>query len=329
MTPDLKTTYLGLEIRNPLVVAACPLTREVHQIERLEQAGAGAAVMYSLFAEQVEDDSFRNIATGASGAAEVVEAGPLHREFAAGLDSYLRNIELAKKAVAMPLIGSLNGCGPGEWTRFAPLVEQSGADALELNVYFVPTDPKMTGLEVEARYLDIVADVRQQIKIPLAVKIGPFFSSIPNFATRLVEAGADGLVLFNRFLQPDVDIETFAVEPRLVLSTPDELRLPLRWIAILREQLAISLAATTGVHSAADVIKLLLVGTDAVMVASVLLKQGPDVIEQMIAELVEYLTTKDFPSISALRATVCHGHCSDPAAFERANYIKSLVSFEP
>jgi dihydroorotate dehydrogenase (fumarate) len=328
MSADFKTSYLGLALENPLVVAACPLSRELHQIEQLEQAGAGAAVMYSLFAEQATGDSLRGVGSAADVAGVYSESGPRPGDYASSVDSYLRNIELAKKSVSMPIIGSLNGAGPGDWTRFAPLMEQAGADALELNVYFVPTDPQQTGSQVEAQYLEIVRDVRSQIEIPLSVKLGPFFSSLPNFSQQLADAGADGLVLFNRFLQPDIDVETREAAPRLTLSSRDELRLPLRWIAILRSQLSLSLAATTGVHCAEDVLKLLLAGADVVMIASALLQHGPSFITHLREELEAFLEAKQIPSIGDLRGAASQQRVANPEAFERANYIKSLISFE-
>ncbi|MCA9249131.1 MAG: dihydroorotate dehydrogenase-like protein [Planctomycetales bacterium] len=328
MAVDVTTKYLGLSLRNPLIVSPCPLTREIHHIDLLEQAGAAAIVLYSLFAEQAASDELHAMASTSPSTDSTIEANPVASKYAADLDAYLRNLELAKKTASIPIIGSLNASGIGQWVRFASLIEQAGADALELNIYFVPTDPRMTSGEVESRYIEVVATVRELVSIPLAVKIGPFISSLPNFAARLVEAGADGIVLFNRFLQPDIDIDSFAVEPRLILSCSDEVRLPLRWVAILRSQLKASLAATSGVHAPEDLIKLLLAGADGVMIASVLLKEGPKIISELLAGLESYLQDKNFVSIDAMRGMVSQHRSSDPDAFERANYVKSLVDFE-
>ncbi len=324
MSANLTTEYLGLSLRNPLVVAACPLTRESYQIEQLVQAGAAAVVMYSLFAEQIEGES----CIGFREESGVPSEAPLPQDYTVGIDTYLRNIELAKHAVDVPIIASLNGSSVGDWIRFAPLMEQAGADALELNVYFVPTDPGMSGARVEETYVELVTAVRASLGIPLAVKLGPFFSSLPFLAQRLQNAGADGLVLFNRFLQPDVNVETFEVTPRLVLSNRDELRLPLRWIAILRSQLSLSLAASSGVHTSEDVIKLLLVGADVVTLASALLTQGAQHLKTLLAELDDYLADKGFGTLADLRGLVAPRPGSQRTAFERANYIKTLLSYD-
>ncbi len=327
MSANLSTQYLGLPLRNPLVVAACPLTREAYQLERLEQAGAAALVIYSLFAEQIQNDALRSFHEDAAGGA-LSAAEPLPSDYVVGLDTYLQNIELAKKSVDVPIIASLNGSGLGDWIRFAPLMESAGADALELNIYFVPTDPDITGEQVEARYLELVAAVRETIRIPLSIKLGPFFSSLPNFARSLAAAGADGLVLFNRFLQPDIDVTTFEVTPRLVLSTRDELRLPLRWIAILRSQLSVSLAASSGTHTGEDAAKLLLAGADVVTMASALLKFGPEHLTTVLQELTAYLDAKGFATVDDMRGTLAPRHQESSTAFERANYIKTLMSYD-
>lgn len=328
MGVDLTTEYLGLTLSNPLIVAACPLTREIVQIERLEQAGASAAVMYSLFAEQVESDRLRQTDRAKSFSPEGQADSPLPQDYVVGIDEYLKNIELAKKAVKIPMIGSLNGSDLGDWMQYARLIEQAGADALELNVYFVPTDPNMTGSQVEERYIEIVAAVRSQVKIPVAVKLGPFFSSLPNMAARLNAEGINGLVLFNRFLQPDVDINTLEVSPRLTLSTRAELRLPLRWIAILRKQLTLSLAASSGVHCAEDAAKLILAGADVVSMASALLRNGPGYITTVLDELADYMADENFESIADMRGFVQRLPGTDATAFERANYVKSIISYD-
>ncbi len=327
MGVDLTTTYLGLKLRNPLIVAACPLTRESQRIMELEQAGAAAAVMYSLFAEQVESDALSQIGHGTTETGGVSVA-PLPQDYVVGVDDYLRNIELAKQSVSIPIIASLNGSDVGDWINFASLMEQAGADALELNIYFVPTDPDITGSQVEEQYYQIVAAVRDQIKIPLTVKLGPYFSSLPNLAKRLAEIGVDGLVLFNRFLQPDIDVDTLDVAPRLTLSSSGALRLPLRWIAILREQVSMSLAASSGAHTTRDVAKLILAGADVVSMASVLLENGPHHLTTLLEELAAWMEAREFASIEDFRGIVMRRPGADPTAFERANYIKTIISYD-
>lgn len=327
MGVDLGTRYLGLNLANPLIVAACPLTRECTRLEKLEQSGAAAAVMYSLFAEQVEADALRKIGQKNPNSSHNNSSLVTH-EYEIGLDQYLKNIELARKAVSMPIIGSLNGSGIGEWMRFARLIEQAGADALELNIYFVPTDPAQTGSQIEQRYFEIISAVRDQITIPLAVKLSPFFSSLPNFAVRLADLGVSGLVLFNRFMQPDIDLNTLDVAPRLRLSTRSELLLTLRWIAILRPLVGFSLCSSTGAHCGDDVAKLLLSGADAVSMASALLKHGPGYVETVINQLTAYMETKGFASVNDMRGFILQKTESDSTAFARANYIKTIASYE-
>jgi dihydroorotate dehydrogenase (fumarate) len=328
MSVDLTTEYLGLTLRNPLIVAACPLTREITRIEQLEQAGAAAAVMYSLFEEQVDNDPLRRLGLEAPLTGSSQNVVPMPSDFATGINGYLRSIELAKKSVQMPIIGSLNGSGLGAWIEYAGLIEQAGADAIELNVYFVPTDVNLSGSQVEEKYLEIVAAVRDQIKIPLSVKLGPFFSSLPNMVAQLNAKGVDGLVLFNRFLQPDVDVNTLEVLPRLSLSTRDELRLPLRWIAILRKQFTLSLAASSGAHCAEDVAKLILAGADVVSMASALLRNGPSHVTKVLEDLVAYMDQGRFESIAQMRGFVQRQPGSDPTEFERANYVQTIVTYD-
>ena len=327
MGVDLTTEYLGLKLRNPLVISACPLTREISRLEQLEQSGAAAAVMYSLFSEQVESDTLMRLNLGSSMRDSSQGLSPLPEEYFAGIDEYLANIELAKTSVNIPIIGSLNGSGMGNWIQYAQLIEQAGADALELNVYYVPTDPAVTGNDVEERYIDIVSAVSEQITIPLSVKLSPFFSSLPNMAARLSDQSVNGLVLFNRFLEPDVDVETLEVRPHLTLSRRDELRLPLRWIAILRDQLSLSLAASSGAHCAEDVAKLILVGADVVCMASALLQNGPSYISSVLEELTDYMGRENFESIADMRGFVQRQPGTDATAFERANYVKTIISF--
>jgi dihydroorotate dehydrogenase (fumarate) len=330
MSVDLRTRYLGLELRNPLVVSACPMTAKVELLCRLEDAGAAAAVMPSLFEEQIVHDQmelFEYYEDPANSFREALTYFPELETYNPGPDSYLRGIEAAKAAATIPVIGSLNGTSKGGWIRYARMIQEAGADALELNIYLVATDPEHTAADVEARYLDLVAAVRDSVSIPMAVKVGPFFSSLPNLARRLEVAGADGLVLFNRFLQPDIDLETLAVRPNLVLSTSDELRLPLRWIAILRGRLGLSLAASSGVHTPQDVLKLLLAGADVTMTASSLYQHGPEHIRTLLDGVHAWLALRDYTSVEQMKGSVSQANCRDPEAFERANYVKTLTNF--
>lgn len=331
MTVDLSTTYLGLQLKNPLVASASPLTGNLDSLRQLEDAGASAAVWPSIFEEQIEheeEEIGRLYDTGTGSFAESLGSFlPAMEDYRIGPEAYLTQIEEAKKSISIPIIGSLNGSSKGGWIRYAKMIQEAGADALELNIYFVPTDPEMTSDVVEDRYVELVAGVKESLSIPLAVKIGPFFSGLPQFAAKLEEAGAQGLVLFNRFLEPDVDLEDLQFRPNLHLSTRNELRLPLRWIAILRDQLNGSLAATSGVHFTEDVIKALLVGADVVMMASVLLQRGPGYLKQMLEELENWLKEKEYESVEQLKGSMSRIHCSDPSELERANYMKALISY--
>jgi dihydroorotate dehydrogenase (fumarate) len=330
MTVDLRTRYLGFDLANPLVVSACSLGAKVETLVRLEEAGAAAVVLPSLFEEQIVHDQMEAYGfyeDPSNSFAEALTYFPEVLEYPSGPESYVRHIEAAKAALTVPVIASLNGTSYGGWVRCAKLLQHAGADAIELNVYHVVTDPNLSAESVEERYIELVEGVREAVTIPLAVKIGPFFSALPHFARRLVAAGANGLVLFNRFLQPDIDIETREVTPNLVLSTSDELRLPLRWIAILRSQLTTSLAATTGVHTFQDVIKLLLAGADATMLASALYKQGPGHLRTLIEGVRAWMGEHEYTSVEQLKGSVSQANSPDPAAFERANYIKTLTTF--
>ncbi len=330
MSVDLTTTYLGLKLKNPLIASASPLTGKLDTLQRLEEAGASAAVWPSLFEEQIEHEELqiaRLYDHGADSFAESRSFLPELNEYRIGPEVYLSQLAEAKKQLSIPLIGSLNGASKGGWVRYAKMIQDAGADALELNIYFIPTDPDMTGNDVEQQYVELVAAVKESISIPLAVKMGPYFSSLPRFATRLADAGVAGLVLFNRFLEPDVDLEALEFRPSLQLSTRNELRLPLRWIAILRDHVELSLAATSGVHFTEDVIKALLVGADAVMMASVLLQRGPGFLKQMLQELQSWLEEKEYESVQQLKGSMSRIRCSDPSELERANYMKALISY--
>ncbi len=330
MSVDLSTHYLGLKLKNPLVASASPLTSKLDSLRRLQDAGAAAAVMHSLFEEQIvhEEIELDNLyEQHANSFAESLGYFPELDDYHTGPGDYLKTIEAAKRSLSIPIIGSLNGSSRGGWVRYAKLIEEAGADALELNIYFVPTDQQMSSADVEARYCELVSAVKESLKIPLAVKIGPFFSGLPHFAGQLAEAGAEGLVLFNRFLEPDIDLDELVFEPNLILSSRAELRLSLRWLAILRDQLSISLAATSGVHETEDVVKALLAGADITMMATVLLQRGAQHLTQMLQELQNWLEEREYESVEQLKGSMSRIRCSDPSQLERANYMKALVSY--
>jgi len=330
MTADLRTSYLGMTLSNPIVPSASTLSSRIDTLKRLQDAGASAIVMQSLFEEQIEHEEqqvHHMLETGAQSNPESLTHFPELEDYNTGPDEYLRHLEACKNELAIPVIGSLNGASEGGWVRYAKLIQDAGADALELNVYFVATDPDESGWQVERRYIDLVSAVRDSVTIPLAVKIGPFFSSMANMALQLVEAGADGLVLFNRFLQPDIDLETLEVDPTLHLSTSEELRLPLRWMAILRGRVDCSLAATTGVHTGEDAVKLLLAGADVTMMASALFRHGPEHLATVLGDVRTWLEEHEYESVEQLKGSVSQANVADPAAFARSNYMKMLVDF--
>jgi dihydroorotate dehydrogenase (fumarate) len=313
---DLRTRYLGLELRSPLVASSSPLTGSLDGLARLEAAGAGAVVLPSLFEEELAEEPGRPEAPVAAG-----QAG-----YGAGPAAYLALVEGAKATLSIPVIASLNGVSRGGWVRYATRMEQAGADAVELNIYYVSSRPGRSGSEIEWHYLDVVRAVRRAIGIPLAVKLSPYFSSLANLAGQLAEAGANGLVLFNRFYQPDVNIEALEVAPRLELSSSVELRLPLRWIAILHRRFGVSLAASTGVHTAEDVAKALLAGADVAMMTSALLGNGPDHLRRLESGLRDWMDRHGYETVDQLRGRLSQRSVPDPAAFERANYIMTLAS---
>lgn len=330
MSVDLSTKYLGLELANPLVIAASPLSDKLDSLKRLEEAGAAAVVMHSLFEEQIEHDEEELAKAqefGTESFAEALTFFPDQADYRTEPENYLEHIEKAKKAVAIPLIGSINGASPGGWVRYAKLIEEAGADALELNVYSIVANMEETGQEVEQRYVDLVAAVKESITIPLAVKVGPHFSSPGNMAKRLVEAGAGGLVLFNRFMQPDIDLDRLEVRPRLELSNPFELLVSLRWIAILRDRVSASLALTGGIHSADGLTKSLLAGADVGMVASVIYRGGVGQVTSILDGLRQWMDREGYESVEKLKGILSQAKCPDPTAFERGNYMKALTSF--
>jgi dihydroorotate dehydrogenase (fumarate) len=329
---NLTTNYLGLDLKNPIVASSSPLSHTVDSIRRLEDAGAAAVVMYSLFEEQIGFDSYYidyHLTQGIDSYAESISYFPDMQSYNVGPDQYLNLIRRAKEAVNIPVIGSLNGTSVGGWTDYATLIEEAGADALELNVYYLPTHPDITGAEVEKLYLDILSAVRQAVMIPVAVKLSPFFSSVANMSGRLADHGADGLVLFNRFYQPDFDLENLEVAPRLVLSNSDDLRLPLRWVAILYDRVSADLAITSGIHTSHDVIKGLMAGAKVTMMASELLQKGVRRIGQVLNELVTWLNDHEYETVMQMIGAMSQKHCAEPAAFERANYMKMLQSYRP
>jgi dihydroorotate dehydrogenase (fumarate) len=327
---DLSTTYLGLQLKNPIVPSASPLSHTLDGMRRLEDAGASAIVMYSLFEEQIaheiaEIDFY--LSYGTESFAESLTYFPGTTDYNLGPDDYVDLIRRAKESLDIPIIASLNGITVGGWMKYASKLEQAGADGLELNVYYIPTDPFLTSVDVEDRYAEILRAVRQSVRIPIAMKLSPYFSSFAHVAHRLVGAGANGLVLFNRFYQPDIDLQTLDVRPGVTLSSSFAMRLPMRWLAILRDQLKVSLAATSGIHTSEDVLKMLMVGADVTMVCSALLKHGPEHLRTMLTDLERWMLEHEYVSVSQLKGSMSQKSVADPSAFERANYMKALNSF--
>jgi dihydroorotate dehydrogenase (fumarate) len=329
---DLSTSYLGIELENPLVPSSSPLTRDVGKLRQMEDAGAAAVVLYSLFEEQVNQESHvldNYLTQGIDSFAEALTYFPEAIEYQAGPNEYLEHVRRAKSALDIPVIASLNGVSTGGWIRYAAEIEEAGADALELNIYYLPTELDLDGAEVERIYLDVLRDVKATVSIPVAMKLSPYFSALANICTRLADAGADGLVLFNRFYQPDLDLENLEVVPNLQLSTSAELRLPLRWIAILYDRVDVDLALTTGVHTLTDVLKGLAAGASITMLASELLQHGIKRIQVLRAGLEAWLTEKEYESVAQLQGSLSQKYCAEPAAFERANYMRVLTSYAP
>jgi dihydroorotate dehydrogenase (fumarate) len=331
MSVDLSTTYMGLDLAHPVMPSASPLTGDIESLRKLADAGASAVVLPSLFEEQIEHEEMEVARLLDFGAESFGEATfgyfPELNDYATGPGTYLDLVARAKNSLSIPVIGSINGTSKGGWIKYGKLIEEAGADALELNIYFIPTDPKVTTAQVEQQYLDLVMSVKESISIPLAVKIGPSFSSIPHIAHRLVESGADALVIFNRFYQPDIDTDGLKVRPNLQLSTSTEVRLPLRWTAILHGRIKASLAVTSGVHTAEDVVKLLLAGADVTMMASALLERGAGHLGTVVRGVEEWLAENDYHSVEQMKGSLSQASSPDPAAFERANYMKTLVTY--
>lgn len=327
---DLKTTYMGLQLRNPLVASASPLNSNVANLLALQEYGAGAVVLPSVFEEQIEleqRDMLGRMSAGAESYPEALSYFPRPENYMMGTERYLDLVRRAEAALDIPVIASLNGVTGAGWGGYAAQIEQAGADGLELNIYFIPADVALDAAEVEKRYIEIVSVVRKAVDIPIAVKLGPYFSSLGSFARNLQEAGANALVLFNRFYQPDIDLDDLALRHDLALSNKHEIRLPLLWIALLAGRLNLSLAATSGVETADEVVKYVLAGADVVMTTSALLRHGIDHMASLVDGLQFWLESKGFSSVSEARGIFSHSRISDPIAFERANYIHVLGSF--
>ena len=329
---SLATNYLGLVLKNPIVASSSPLSHTVDSIRRLEDAGAAAVVMYSLFEEQITFDSFyidHYLRSNVNSFSESLNFFPEMESYNVWPDEYLNLIRRAKEAVDIPIIGSLNGVSAGGWTNYAGLIEDAGADALELNVYYVPTNVNLSGEDIEKMYVELLRQIKSSVTIPLAIKLNPFFSSMAHMAKRLADEGANGLVFFNRFYQPDLDLEKLEVVPRLVLSNSNEMRLPLRWVAILYGRILADLAITTGVHTSEDVLKGLMAGAKVTMMASELLQNGVRRIKEILSEVEKWMDEHEYVSVAQMIGSMSQQHCAEPAAFERANYLKVLDSYLP
>src|SRR5712692_2925688 len=327
---DLTTTYLGLQLKNPLVASASPLSKKLDLVRRLEEAGAAAVVMYSLFEEQITHESYEldhYLSRGTHSFAESLNYFPDLEHYNMGPEPYLEHLHRIKQTVNIPVIGSLNGISTGGWIEYAHKIEQAGADALELNIYYLPTDPDLSSAELENEYVNLVRDVRATIKIPIALKLSPFFTSLPHIAKRFVEAGANGLVLFNRFYQPDFDLEELEVIPNLELSTSHELRLPLRWIALLYGRIETDFALTSGVHTAQDVLKAVMAGASVAMTTSALLEYGIGRLTHILTDLQAWMEEHEYESVTSMKDSMSQRAVAEPAAFERANYMKALSAF--
>jgi len=328
---DLSTNYLGLKLKHPVVPSASPLSDGIDRIRRLEDAGASAIVLYSLFEEQIVGESHlldHYLSYGAESFAEALDYFPEMDSYNVGPGGYLDLIRRAKEVTDIPIIASLNGVSTGGWVEYARMMEEAGADALELNIYYVATDPAMTGADVEQMYLDVVHDVRSNLRIPLAVKVGPHFSSFANMAMKLAKAGAGGLVVFNRFYQPDFDLEQLEVVPNLALSSAWEMRLPLRWVSILYGRVPVDFAITSGVHTYEDVLKGVMAGASVTMMASELLRNGVQRLNLVVREVERWLEEHEYVSISQAQGSMSQRNVAEPAAFERANYMKVLKSWK-
>ena len=328
---NLETEYMGLKLKNPIVPSASPLSTDPGMVKRLEDAGASAIVMYSLFEEQITHEQHaidHFLSHGSESYAESLSYFPEPEAFAnLEAEEYLEHLSRLKDSVSIPVIGSLNGVSAGGWMNYAKKMQQAGADAIELNIYYIPTDEKLDARQVEDMYLEDLKTVKTAVDIPVAMKLSPFFTNMANMAKRLDQAGVDGLVLFNRFYEPDIDLEDLSVKPSLQLSVPYEARLPLQWIALLKGRLKCSLAATSGIHTFEDVLKMTLAGADVTMMASALLQHGPGRIKEILDGLTAWLDKKEYNSLNQLKGSMSYRHVAEPAAYERANYMKTLQSY--
>lgn len=328
---NLTTNYLGLELKNPIVPSAGPLSHEISNIKAMEDAGAAAVVLYSLFEEEIEHESLElhhHTTTHQDSFAEALDYFPEPFDFKVGPDKYLEHIRKAKEAVNIPVIASLNGKSVGGWIDYAKKIEQAGADALELNIYFLASDSKKPGNEIEREYLNIVKAVKLNVNIPIAVKMHPFFSSVSWMAEQLSNVGADGLVMFNRFYQPDINLEKLEIEPSVLLSTPMAMRLPLRWIAMLYGKVNVDFAATSGIYNEADVIKMIMAGAKVTQMLSSLLKFGIGHIKEVINQIVYWMEVNEYESLDQMRGSMSYKNVANPSRFERANYMKVLNSYK-
>jgi dihydroorotate dehydrogenase (fumarate) len=328
---DLTTKYLGLTLRSPLVASASPLSEEISNIKKLEDAGIGAIVLYSLFEEQIrlEQEEYNFHTThGTDAFAESLSYFPEIDDYKLGPELYLEHIRKAKAAVTVPIIASLNGSSLGGWTSYAKEMENAGADAIELNIYNIPTNADMTGTQVEQQYVDILKAVKGAVKIPVALKLSPYFSNFSNVAKRFDEAGADALVLFNRFYQPDIDLDEFEVTPNLILSQSNAMRLPMRWIAILKDNIKADLAATSGIHTGTDVIKMMMVGANVAMLCSSLLKHGINHVKNIEDHMKQWMRENDYKSISEMQGSMSQQKIANPGSFERAQYMKAITKYQ-
>ncbi len=328
---DLSTKYLGLRLRSPLVVSASPLSRDIESVRQMEDAGAAAVVLYSLFEEQLRQEELDldyHLAAGTESFAESLTYFPQPSEFHTGPGGYLDHIRKAKAATSIPIIASLNGSTLGGWTKFAGEIERAGADAIECNIYYVPTNEEKTAEEIESAYLEILRTLKSTVTVPVAVKLSPFFTNLAHMAHRLDSVGADGLVLFNRFYQPDIDLEALEIRPNVLLSTPQALRLPLTWIGILYGRVKAGLAATGGVHNAEDVIKLLMAGANVTMMCSALMRHGINHLRHVERELRDWLEAHEYESVSQMQGSLSQLKCPDPQAFERAQYMRAVKGMQ-
>ena len=324
---DLSTQYLGLRLKSPFVPSASPLSEDLDNIKRMEDAGAAAVVLYSIFEEQIRSERYElhhHLTQGTESYPEALSYFPDPTELFVGVEDYLKHIQRAKAATGIPIIPSINGCTLGGWIDFAKQIEQAGADALELNLYNIPTNLDQSGAEIERQYVDVLAAVKAAVTIPVAVKVSPFFTNFANMAKQFDEAGAAGLVLFNRFYQPDIELETLEVVPNVMYSTPMAMRLPMRWIAILYERIGADLAATSGVHRGTDAVKMIMAGASVTMLCSSVLRHGIKHIRVIEQELRDWMDEHEYSSVEQMRGSLSQKYCADPGAFERAQYIRAV-----